>query len=230
MTRLRQYINAPGRYKRSRGFGVHSPFAFYFIRRVLCERTPYYDYEAIADLRQQALAKMRNVKGHSRVMSLKHAKMIYRILCHYKPQTMLQIGSTHGLTTATALLYDSKLHITLYDNRSGDNTPQRVHTVDDIEPIMRATTGDSSTPPPFPLIVISELRAEDRARVTTLLRRHTDMGGVTIVRNLSTDHNISELWRALTHTMERGMSFTNAKIGIITGEHHLPLHHYKLWF
>ncbi|MDE6309641.1 MAG: hypothetical protein K2L93_07410 [Muribaculaceae bacterium] len=230
MTRLRQYINAPGRYKRSRGYGVHSPFAFYFIRRVLCERTPYYDYEAITTLRQQALDKVRHIKGHSHVMSLKHAKMIYRILCHYKPVTMLQIGSTHGLTTATALLYDPKLHITLYDNRSGHNDQQRVSVIDDIEPILRATTGDPTTPPPFPVVVISDLRPEDRARVTTLLRRHTDMGGVTIVRNLSNDSNISELWRALTHTMERGMSFTNAKIGIITGDRDLPLHHYKLWF
>lgn len=230
MTRLRQYINAPSRYKRSHGFGVHSPFAFYFIRRVLCERTPYYAYDTIADLRQQALAKMRHVKGHSRVMSLKHAKMIYRILCHYKPLTMLQIGSNHGLTTATALLYDSKLHITLYDNRTGEKDQPRVKMVENIEPIMRATTGDPATPPPFPVIVISELRPEDRARITTLLRRHTDMGGVTIVRNLSTDDDINELWRAVTHTMERGMSFTNAKIGIITGDRNLPLHHYKLWF
>ncbi len=222
MTRLRQYINAPGRLKRSHGFGVHSPFAFYFIRRVLCERTPYYAYQEIAERRQVAHDRARHVKGHSRVMSLKHAKMIYRILCHFKPLTLLQIGSTHGLTTDTALLYDSRLQITLYDSRREESYNPRVTVVDDLEPLMHGAE--------FPVIIISELRPEDRARITTLLRRHIAAGGVTIVRNLSRDSNISELWRAVTHTMDRGMSFTNAKIGIIVGQRHLPLHHYQLWF
>lgn len=233
MTRLRQYINAPGRYKRSHGFGVHSPFAFYFIRRVLCERTPYYAYDEIAELRQQVHDKARHVKGHSRVMSIKHAKMIYRILCYFRPKTMLQIGSTYGVSTATALLYDPELTVTLYDSRIGEagipHSP-RVSVIDDIEPVLRETTGDSEATSPYPMILISELRPEDRARITTLLRHHTAMGGVTIVRNLSRDSNINELWHAVTRSMECGMSFTNAKIGIIVGYRHLPLHHYQLWF
>lgn len=42
--RIKRVATALQRYKRSRGFGVHSPFAFHFILRVLREKSPYYCY------------------------------------------------------------------------------------------------------------------------------------------------------------------------------------------
>lgn len=38
------------RFRRSHGFGVHSPFAFRFITRVLRERAAYYDYALLPGL------------------------------------------------------------------------------------------------------------------------------------------------------------------------------------
>lgn len=35
------------RFRHSRGFGVHSPFAFRFINEVLCEQLHYYDYDRL---------------------------------------------------------------------------------------------------------------------------------------------------------------------------------------
>lgn len=43
---------------RSRGHGVHSPFAYRFIREVLCERQPYYAYEHIPSPAQRLLYRV----------------------------------------------------------------------------------------------------------------------------------------------------------------------------
>lgn len=45
--RIWQQTQAPRKAIRSRGFGVHSPFAFRFIREVLRQPYAYYSYQAI---------------------------------------------------------------------------------------------------------------------------------------------------------------------------------------
>jgi len=225
MTRLRQYINAPKRYKNSHGFGVHSPFAFYFIRRVLCERTPYYAYADIEQLRQQAHRQVSHIQGHSRVISAKHAKMLFRLLCYFKPDEVLQIGSTYGVSTRTALLYDTRLRVTLYgavaDAAATDDS--RVSVIDNLDPLLHRGKC-------FPMVLVSDIRPEDRAKVTTLLRQHLEAGSVVVVRNLSRDSNLRVVWSSVCRSMEHGMSFTNGKIGVIVGKEHLPLQQFELWF
>lgn len=60
------------RFRRTRGFGVHSPFAFRFITEVLGERLPYYDYSRLPSRTDRAL---------------------YRITCRFSPR---RIGAAGG--------------------------------------------------------------------------------------------------------------------------------------
>ena len=46
------------RWRTAKGFGVHSPFAFHFITRVLRERLPYYDFEHLTDRRARLLYRL----------------------------------------------------------------------------------------------------------------------------------------------------------------------------
>ncbi len=46
------------RFKHSRGFGIHSPFAYRFLTEVLHETTPYYD-QAGKGRKQRLLTRMR---------------------------------------------------------------------------------------------------------------------------------------------------------------------------
>lgn len=56
---------------RSRGHGVHSPFAYRFIREVLCENCGYYAY---------ALLKTR------------HERLLYRIAVFLQPTEIISLG------------------------------------------------------------------------------------------------------------------------------------------
>lgn len=45
MKKLDRLMSYPARWRRSRGFGVHSPFAYHFITKVLREKdAEYYAY------------------------------------------------------------------------------------------------------------------------------------------------------------------------------------------
>lgn len=81
------------RWWRSRGYGVHSPFAFRFIREVLCQSSPYYNYPLI-----EALPADHH-----------WLKLLFRLIVEFKPS---QLDAPSGLTGAersAIVLADSRL-------------------------------------------------------------------------------------------------------------------------
>lgn len=69
------------RYRHSKGFGVHSPFAFRFITEVLGERCPYYDFRRLPSA---------------------HQRLIYRIAARLSPATFGVVGEADGLPVSMA--------------------------------------------------------------------------------------------------------------------------------
>ena len=99
MIKFKRYYTAIPRYKRSKGFGIHSPFAFNFVLKVLRERCPYYAYEIINAARWEASRLASSAKERRNLLSFKNAKMIFRITCHFNPSSILQIGTSHGVAS-----------------------------------------------------------------------------------------------------------------------------------
>lgn len=72
MVILPHSITSRVRYWRTgRGYGVHSPFAYHFITRVLREQLPYYDFEQIERMDVQ--------------MAHRHARLLYRLTVFFHP-------------------------------------------------------------------------------------------------------------------------------------------------
>ncbi|MDE7375414.1 MAG: hypothetical protein K2N16_01045 [Muribaculaceae bacterium] len=59
------------RHRHKRGFGVHSPLAFRFIKDCLCEKTPYYDYTSLR----------------------KDQRLLYRLAAWLQPGQITALGS-----------------------------------------------------------------------------------------------------------------------------------------
>jgi predicted O-methyltransferase YrrM len=117
----RKYLNYYIHASNGRGHGVHSPFVFNFITRVLRNDTVKADYISIEKLREQLLndhnsievidygAGSRKVGGDKRVIgdiagsslkSRKYARLLNRIVSYYKPATILELGTSFGITTS----------------------------------------------------------------------------------------------------------------------------------
>lgn len=114
---LRYYLTASN----SRGHGVHSPFIFDFITKVLNDGSVYPDYKRVEQLRLELLQDQRIIRvedlgaGSSagpaperRVASIaKHAakprklgQLLYRMAAHYRPAAILELGTSLGITSA----------------------------------------------------------------------------------------------------------------------------------
>jgi predicted O-methyltransferase YrrM len=114
---LRYYFTASN----GKGHGVHSPFVFGFIQNVLKDKKGYSCYKTIERQRQQLLqnstlleiedfgAGSTVMKSNKRMVkdiaasSLKPKKfawLLFRIVRHYKPATVLELGTSLGITTS----------------------------------------------------------------------------------------------------------------------------------
>jgi predicted O-methyltransferase YrrM len=112
---LHYYIHA----KNGKGHGIHSPFVFDFIIHVLNDVNKHSCYDTIEPLREQllrddalievedfgagsaviAVAK-RKVKAiaKSSLKNKKFARLLFRIVNYYKAETIIELGTSFGIT------------------------------------------------------------------------------------------------------------------------------------
>ena len=104
-----------------KGHGIHSPFVFDFITKVLNDNEQYPAYEKVELLRKELLldntiltvedfgagssvskSNQRTVASiaKSATKPKKYAQLLYRIVQYYKPATILELGTSLGITTS----------------------------------------------------------------------------------------------------------------------------------
>lgn len=87
--KIKRITGAPRRLARRRGFGIHSPFAFAFVRRVLAETCGYYCYPRLG-------AEARAAGLSSRLL-----RLIFRLSLFFRPDDYNIIGGdSHAVESA----------------------------------------------------------------------------------------------------------------------------------
>jgi predicted O-methyltransferase YrrM len=104
--------------RNTRGFGVHSPFLFQFTRYVLCEKHSFYVFHSIENLRVELLKNdsvvldvkdfgtgddrseaVSTIAKHS-LGAAKYGQLLFRMVHYFKPQNVLELGTSLGITTS----------------------------------------------------------------------------------------------------------------------------------
>ena len=114
---LHYYLTASS----GKGHGIHSPFVFNFIKNVLRDKKEYEYYPIIEKGRQQLLKQKGQIevedfgagsaiiKTNKRVIAdmarsslkpAKYAQLLFRIINYYQPKTILELGTSFGITTS----------------------------------------------------------------------------------------------------------------------------------
>ncbi len=103
-----------------KGHGTHSPFVFEFIKEILNDKGNYFAYERVESLRGRLLKdqtmltieefgagssvnkklqrRVADIAKHT-IKSKKWSQLLFRIVQHYQPKTILELGTSLGVST-----------------------------------------------------------------------------------------------------------------------------------
>lgn len=116
----------------SKGHGIHSPFVFDFVTKVLNDKKKYDCYAPIENIRKQlkhnkniiltedfgAGSNVNNRKekkistiAKSALKPRKFSRLLFRMANYLKPQNILELGTSLGITTAYLASFDSKVPV-----------------------------------------------------------------------------------------------------------------------
>lgn len=134
-----KYINYYLTAHNAKGHGVHSPFVFDFVQHVLNDDRTFYAYQSIENLQKilihdtsiLTLEKYNVVTGDcvtgqksisdiikSSLMSLKYRQLLFRIIDHYSPEYLLELGTSLGITSAYMAMANPSSILTTLENSS----------------------------------------------------------------------------------------------------------------
>jgi len=134
-----KYLNYYFSATNGKGHGMHSPFVFEFITQVLNDRKTYPAYSLVENLRGQLLKNQDIVtvrdfgagstinKSNERSIAsiaqnaakpAKYGQLLYRMVRRYQPLTILELGTSLGLSTSYLSLANPPAHITTMEGAS----------------------------------------------------------------------------------------------------------------
>ena len=238
MGKLKNIGNALSRYQASKGFGVHSPFAFKFILNVLDEKYEYYAYDKLQQLRINVIERTRKENGYKpRVISISEAAAIFRIANYYNPQLFLSIGSSYGVAAASMLAVSKRSRMFLYDDNSAQNNAaaceilsgygDRIVQGEDLQNTISGyitALGDNDM-----FVTVNNIADHDTATATALLDTAVSRRGVLIMRNIDSSRNMARLWQHCKQAMTYGMTFGNGKTAVMVLNPKLPRQDFEIW-
>lgn len=116
-------------WKSTNEHGVHSPFVFALVTQCLYDKKTYPEYERLADFRKRLLSddriidvtdfgagsqvftsNSRKISAIARTAGVGHrrAKMLFRLVRRFRPENMLEIGTSVGLATSALSMANPK--------------------------------------------------------------------------------------------------------------------------
>lgn len=145
---VRSYVNYLIKSRHAKGYGLHSPFVFNLVRDVFYSKHSYYSFEEIKELKAELISSKKEIKmvdygagsmtfkSKERAVSdlvrnssiaPKYGELLFRIIQTSKPDNILELGTSIGISTLYLALADKKRTVLTIEG-----CPETAHVAKDV--------------------------------------------------------------------------------------------------
>ena len=230
MRTWKRYLTAWSRHHRSGGFGIHSPFAFNFVRTVLRQPKPYYAYSGIGQLVNTIKANTtRRQRRDMDLLGEHEARLLFRVTNFFNPHRILQAGAATGVESVSMLAVSRESRLYLFDQQIEQKALavkvlqsqlERVDCYDDA----RVAVGDFLKADSGASLALVNVPIDE-----ALLHRLLDEGTVLVLRRLNHDEAMWNLFDSCCRHMTTGQTYTNGKTAVLNPSPKLQREDFTLW-
>lgn len=251
---VREYINYW--LKAKNRHGVHSPFVYEFNDKCLTFEVPETAKKKYLNYRNQLLSDTSSIEitdfgagskklgNHRRIKDIarvsgnskKYAYLIYRIVHHYKPQHMLELGTSLGLGTLMMQLGSPKGEIQTVEGCKAthsytlDHFPQPenesikfhhstfVDYIASLDPKVK-----------FDFIFIDGDHRGDKVRaILSSLKRHLHDETIILLDDIRWSFDMQTMWESIVKSEKHHVSVDLFKMGMLVPRRHQATEHFVI--
>lgn len=238
---LRYFITASN----GKGHGVHSPFVFNFIHRVLNDDRQFYAYQPVENLRRLLMMDQRELQiedfgaeskerkysfrkvseiAKSSLKSTKYDQLLFRIVDYYAPEHMLALGSSLGITSAYLAMANPQASLTTMEDSTAISNVAKENFQKLGIKNLRLVEGD------FDIILPSWLkqgrqidlvfiggnhRCASMLEYFTQLLKHINENSILIFNDIHRSKEMEEVWKKIQDHSSVTLSIDLFSIGIV---------------
>jgi predicted O-methyltransferase YrrM len=225
-----------------KGYGVHSPFVYSFITKVIEEKASFYAFDEIEKLRKEMIAG-RNPLSRLTLKETQHRNygaLLFRIVNFFKCRTVLQIGGSSGIMSLyLAMASPRNCRCYVLERRSG--LLDRVKIFAGIQTLngLHFMEGDylenlkslSATLPQIDLLFINDSSIcpdveQPVASLDSLIHART----ILVINDIIKDSRMRALWQKIKRHSRTRVCIDLYALGIVFFDDKLPKKHYKTYF
>lgn len=199
------------RKRHAKGYGIHSPFAFQLVTKVIYEKYPYYAFFDIPKYLNHLSFKSPETKFN---------QLTYRLIQHFKPMNALDLGSANAVNThfIASALHDKSCFAILPDMTKSDLARNLLHSKYDNVTFIDQPDNECSYDSVF---IDPEIYRIEPEKLFTLSSERS----FWVVQNIN--RKKSKLFWKKTVTHERAdVIFEMKKIGVVIIDENLKKNHY----
>lgn len=204
---LYRIATAPLRHHRAKGHGIHSPYAYRFVRQVLSEKAQYYAYGIIRNL-----ASGRNTQ--------RHLRLLLRLANHFEATQCLCYGPNVETELAAILLANRAMKAIVVNPKYTKEHSRIIYRKDIISALKEYR-------PEGNFFILLTARPADIDSLTQFVTAHSQ--GVIVISGTDRPEQAGladELWGMVLH----GQHYTNLRTSIIVLNPKLQAEYFTLHF